>query len=701
MAEALAERSVVTEIPVDFMIGDCLVQPQVNRLVVAQERIQLEPKAMDVLLCLARQPGRVISRQDLLDLAWDGTFVTDDALTQTIVQLRRALSDSAESPRYIETIRKKGYRLVATVSAVPELEALDGPGESTPPRHRMALVAAGAALVTLVALGISALAPDTPDIGDGLTAVPLTTWPGIEGYATPSPDGSRVVFAAARPGSERYDLFMKQPGSDATVQLTDRPGHAVSPTWSPDGRFIAFARRGADDCEVLLIAALGGAETLLRPCGEGSLPLIDWSPDGRSIVISTWQERGSPYRIELFDLDSRTTEVLTDPPAGYNGDRFPEFHPDGESILFRRSRTQGVDHLYRLYLESGELQRITRDPGFIRGSTWTPDGLGLVFGRRLLGNYELAWMSADGGRVKRLPLGREAYFPVFGASGLIGFLTRENRSNFWQLDLTGGTGWSPLAHSSRTDWSPAFSFEGDRIAFASDRNGAPGIWVGDRSGDDLEELVSLGGPFVTSPAWAPDGQHLAFEGRTGGGSHVYMFEIGGEGAERLTSGDSLNTTPTWSRDGRRIYFGSDRSGAFELWQIDLGSSPRLVTRVTSGGGYLAQESADGAWLYYTKRKPAELWRRPIGGGAEEPVLPPRSDPLAEGWALAEDGVYFIRDAPRELYFFELATGDLRSLGEISAGRYGSIALDPRGEVLIARFREWVGADVYTAQWPMP
>lgn len=710
MAESLADRGTEERFPADFTVGAYLVLPQVNRLVLDQHETQLEPKAMEVLLCLARHPGQVVSRQELIDLAWDGSFVTDDALTQAIVQLRRAFEDSAESPHYIETIRKKGYRLVADVEAVTFPEEAPEPTDE-PAQHRSYLVRlAATAILALLAGGAiwSVASKRSPISDEGLTPVPMTTWPGLEGYPAPSPDGSRVAFSAAKPGSARYDLFMKQPGSDSVVQLTNKPGHVVSPTWSPDGRSIAFARRGDNGCRILRIPALGGNETLLRPCGPGSVPLMDWSPDGQTLAISTWTERGSPYRIELYDFESGLTEVVTDPPHGFNGDRFPEFHPSGESIVFRRSRTSGVSHLHRLFLENGELERITRKPGFIRGVTWTPDGEGLVFGRQFLGVYQLAWISADGRQIRQLPLGTQAYFPIFGASGLLAFITRENRTNFWQLNLGAAAStpesppeWIPFAHSSRTDWSPAFSPNGDRLAFASDRNGEPGLWLAGPGGEQLEELLTLGGSYLTHPSWSPDGGRLAFEARTGEGSQIHIFEIGSDSSRPLTSHDSLNTTPTWSRDGRRIYFGSDRSGTFELWAVDLEASPLEPRQVTASGGYLGRESLDGNWLYYSKRKPDGLWRRSIDGGPEEPVLPTGGAPLAESWELTDSGVYYIQSSPRELLYFDFVSGGSISLGEVPANSRGNIALDPAGQRLILQFREWVGADVYTAQWPRP
>lgn len=80
----------------------------------------LEPKQAEVLLCLVADPGTVVSKSDLLDLVWGDVCVTEEVLTNTIYQLRRALGDSARTQQYIQTITKKGYRLVADVNPVSE-----------------------------------------------------------------------------------------------------------------------------------------------------------------------------------------------------------------------------------------------------------------------------------------------------------------------------------------------------------------------------------------------------------------------------------------------------------------------------------------------------------------------------------------------------------------------------------------------------
>ncbi len=122
----------------ELWIGDWLVQRDLNRITKDGKSIQLEPKVMEVLVFLARNPGEVLSRQDFHEAIWPGTFVGDEVLTYSISELRRALGDDARNPRIIETIPRRGYRLIAPVSLPEKTEKMPEPSpeESSPPRVR-------------------------------------------------------------------------------------------------------------------------------------------------------------------------------------------------------------------------------------------------------------------------------------------------------------------------------------------------------------------------------------------------------------------------------------------------------------------------------------------------------------------------------------------------------------------------------------
>ena len=103
-------------IATDFKIAAWLVQPSLNRLSCEDHVIQLEPKLMDVLVYLAANAGRVVSKNDITDAVWPDVFITESVITRSIAILRRAFGDDVRSPRFIETISKRGYRLIADVA---------------------------------------------------------------------------------------------------------------------------------------------------------------------------------------------------------------------------------------------------------------------------------------------------------------------------------------------------------------------------------------------------------------------------------------------------------------------------------------------------------------------------------------------------------------------------------------------------------
>jgi len=110
------------EMLVRLQVGDWWADRTTNELGRAGDTVRIEPKAMEVLMVLAARAGQVVSREELLAAVWPGVVVGDEALTQSIIKLRRALGDNPRSPSYIETISKRGYRLIAPVrqsEAVP------------------------------------------------------------------------------------------------------------------------------------------------------------------------------------------------------------------------------------------------------------------------------------------------------------------------------------------------------------------------------------------------------------------------------------------------------------------------------------------------------------------------------------------------------------------------------------------------------
>jgi DNA-binding winged helix-turn-helix (wHTH) protein len=169
-----------------FCIGDWRVDPSLRTLSGVKGEVHLEPKQIQVLALLAQHAGQVVSKERLLQIVWADTFVGDEVLSRAISELRRALDDDPKAPRFIQTIPKGGYRLVATVTKVevasPESGAAPMAGKRAswlPSRRRAALllvaVTAGVATMWSVATDRRSIpnAPLPP-----MTTVPLASLPG-------------------------------------------------------------------------------------------------------------------------------------------------------------------------------------------------------------------------------------------------------------------------------------------------------------------------------------------------------------------------------------------------------------------------------------------------------------------------------------------------------------------------------------------
>jgi DNA-binding winged helix-turn-helix (wHTH) protein len=102
----------------DFRLGEWLVQPSLNRLILGERTVRIRARLMDVLAFLAAHQGEVLSKDEIIAAVWARQYLAESVLTRSIAELRRILGDDAAEPSFIETITKRGYRLVALVEYV-------------------------------------------------------------------------------------------------------------------------------------------------------------------------------------------------------------------------------------------------------------------------------------------------------------------------------------------------------------------------------------------------------------------------------------------------------------------------------------------------------------------------------------------------------------------------------------------------------
>jgi DNA-binding winged helix-turn-helix (wHTH) protein/tetratricopeptide (TPR) repeat protein len=212
------------ELQAGFRIGECLIEPRQNRIVRGDAEVRLEPRVMDVLVCLASRAGEVVSREALNQQVWGNIVVTDQALTNCISELRHHLGDDRSANRIIETIPKRGYRLTAPVQPA-DAQSPEKPSRRSARRWLFA--------VALLLIG---------------TVLPGFAWWWWKGVSAPALTSVAVLRFENAAGDEALDyLGLALPDEIATL-LTKSHGLAVRPFGYVDGKdpFAAARARGVD-----------------------------------------------------------------------------------------------------------------------------------------------------------------------------------------------------------------------------------------------------------------------------------------------------------------------------------------------------------------------------------------------------------------------------------------------------------------------
>ena len=400
-----------------LIVGDWEVYARANELRRGSRTVRLEPKVMQVLCFLASRPGQPVSREELEAEAWPRMVVTYDAVTNSIIKLRKALGDDARHPRYIETLSKSGYRLIADVRTAPPEPAVR-PAE--PERlggawFRWRWPIAGISVALL--LGVVLLTTDKP--------------PGVQqdlpGAPTPAVPGIAVLPFDNLGAVPEQDYFADGITEDLITDLSKLSSLRVV------ARNSAFAYKGSRQDESAIAGELG-VDYLLKGSVQRSggrvrinVRLTDGAHGG-----NLWADRYDRQIDDLFALqDEIAAQILSALEVKIApGDRARLGRDHVASIEAYDAFLRGLDHYGRHSLEDTQLaidhyeRAIALDPGFARAYA----GLAMVYTRDAVEGWDL---TAEDGLTKAAALTEQALRldpsvpQIYFAQGLIELYRRD------------------------------------------------------------------------------------------------------------------------------------------------------------------------------------------------------------------------------------------------------------------------------------
>jgi DNA-binding winged helix-turn-helix (wHTH) protein/Tol biopolymer transport system component len=618
-------------VPNSFRIGEFDVEPSLYRLSGPAGTVRLEPKVMQVLLCLAEHSNQVVPKERLMRAVWSDTFVSDDVLTRAISELRRVFGDDVKNPRLIETIPKSGYRLIAPVSfsspegraaasAEPVPAALDAVGAraesdrapigspALPGSWKRLLVAAAiVAVVLLMALVSGRMAvPVSGRIvrSEQLTFTGRVVTPDRDTDLFPAlgTDGGRVYFTQLV-GATRFVVGYTSLGGGEVVSIPAPLDQAVLLNVSPDGSRLLVRewKIGRSEDPLWVIPTVGGA-----PLRLGAIVAHDaaWSPDGKRLAFA----RGDD--LYLAESDGSAPRKLTTTPGRAVWVRWS---PDGTRLRFTAVGPQNRTRAIWQFSEEGRgmqpvpLDRDQQDMDCC--GDWSPDGRYFFFLRYRNDRVDLWAIRERTGLVgwpARAPVQLTTgpmYIPALVAARTPGRL----------LVVGGQERGENLRFDVRTREYERYNRGGSAHWFASSRDRAWmayfesggtkwGLW---RSRVDGSEQLQLTPRrfFGLLPRWSPDGKRIAFMGRTSTQQPWKIYIVPAEGGEPQVVRDDQRSEsdPDWSPDGDSLMFSRPpdylaEPGAPKAIQILNLKSKALSTLPASEGLFGSRWSPSGRYV---------------------------------------------------------------------------------------------------------
>ena len=581
-------------------------------------KIRLQHQAFQILIMLLKHPGEVVLREEICQKLWPHHTVVefDHSINAAIQKLRDALGESADNPRYIETMPRRGYRFIGKVETAP-VQPVSEPGPPAPVPAKTATTPTAQTrgprswflpvfTVVAVILGMLAIAGWLRPRTD---RTPVGNWTlslGAVGDAVVSPDGSAVTYRTP------LGLFLRRMNSmeETPVYALDRLVDA--PSWSPDG-------------SQLLFRTLSGLIRLPLPDGPPSIiwPKMGitrgsaWAPDG-TILSATVTEKSNGGKLYLVTAKGGEPTPLEIPGVTYGWFFYPEFLPDGKNFLF--GWAVNGDAEVGLYLATLEKGKLTRGPLRLR-KNMTSGHYSSSGGGRLL-YVENDKLYAQKLNIRRGTLEGEPERVVDGvfsdvAMHRASFSVSRNGVLVWRA---GRAGLAQLTWFNRagtvlgTAGPPCLP---GQVRLSPNEKHVLLYTVADRAGYSVVEpnqsgFVALPG-LRNDPLWMPDSSHILYSRSDGSSRRLLERAVEGGAEKEVARVPLLYTLHDVSADGKVVLYMAESM----LYSVRLDGSPETAKPQMVAQTVQGRFSPDGRWIVYsadTGSSRKELYVQPFPSG---------------------------------------------------------------------------------------
>lgn len=666
------------------------------------EKQSLQPKFIEVLVYLARNYGRVVPRDELIDHIWgQDSFVGEKSLTNAIWHLRKTLTDVEGEEEIIKTIRKAGYQLMAepewqTINKIPSPKLVESSinysvdssiansvdnsvgnleyqeqgiknkqqavSSSKKTGNSIKIISRTHILLALIISLLILLIVQQFSNDEVAKITTITKHPGSELFPATSPDGRFLVYSQVFT-NKPTNLFMKDthqvelPPKQLTFDNATE-GHSV---WSNDGQYLYFSRKDKKNntCHYIQLKVLSQQEKKLTTCPmQGGYYYLDISPDDKTLAVynkGALAKRTGIYFIDLLSKNFSMTRFSCDSDCKYK-DRDMAFSPDGKYLAISRRINRLSENIYLVNLATKKTEQLTFGEEDVVGMSWFDNSQRLAFAVQRADNKFGYVINIESRVNQALDLTGFSYPSIAKQSQQLYYQERKENSSLMSLQLNDAIASSPfpVLQSSFTYESPDYSPATDLVVFSSNESGFDELWSAKTDGSARKQLTNLK-QTIRYPKWSHDGQKIAFlapliEGK---GDGIYIYSIKNERVTLLKSPFVQHHRPNWSFDDNAIISAIYGDKHTDIYSINIADAS--TKRLTYDGGRFGVMTSDDT-LLYTKLKRG-LWQKNINSiHAVAKVIDGNFFNTLYAWTYDEGHVYYQQtfDDHHQLIAYDIA-----------------------------------------------